>query len=80
MRSIPWLLLLSLAFLGTAAARDIILPAGTLLQCTLDEPNFSSATAEVGDPILCHPRAVRGCLTPPDQQGTRQWLIEIRLN
>lgn len=59
MRSIPWLLLLSLVFLGTAAARDIVLPAGTLLQCTLDEPNFSSATAEVGDPILCHPRAVQ---------------------
>ena len=36
-----------------AAARDII-PAGTLLQCTIDEPNFSSKTAMVGDPILCH--------------------------
>ena len=31
-----------------------ILPAGTLVQCTLDEPHFSSATAEIGDPILCH--------------------------
>lgn len=30
------------------------LPAGTILHCTLDEPNFSSRTAEVGDPILCH--------------------------
>jgi len=36
-----------------AAPRDII-PAGTLLQCTLDEPNLSSKTALVGDPILCH--------------------------
>jgi len=36
-----------------AAARDII-PAGTLLQCTIDEPNFSSKTAMVGDPVLCH--------------------------
>jgi hypothetical protein len=25
-----------------------------LLQCVVDEPNFSSKTAEVGDPILCH--------------------------
>jgi hypothetical protein len=29
-------------------------PAGTLLQCTMEEPNFSSATASVGDPVLCH--------------------------
>ena len=28
-------------------------PAGTLLGCTLDEPNFSSQTARVGDPVLC---------------------------
>jgi len=39
--------------LAQAAPRDII-PAGTLLQCTLDEPNFSSKTAMVGDPVLCH--------------------------
>ncbi len=37
----------------SAAARDII-PAGTILQCTIDEPNFSSKTAMVGDPLLCH--------------------------
>ena len=47
-----------LALLGSASARDVVIPAGTLLQCTLDEPNFSSATADVGDPVLCHPRAV----------------------
>jgi hypothetical protein len=35
-------------------AQQIVVPAGTLLRCTLNEPNFSSATAEVGDPILCH--------------------------
>jgi hypothetical protein len=35
-------------------AQDLLVPAGTLLQCTLDEPNFSSATASVGDPVLCH--------------------------
>ena len=37
-----------------AASRDEILPAGTLLQCTMDEPNFSSKTAQAGDPVLCH--------------------------
>jgi hypothetical protein len=37
-----------------AASRDEILPAGTLLHCTTDEPNFSSKTAQAGDPILCH--------------------------
>jgi hypothetical protein len=41
-----------------ASARDVVLPAGTLLQCTLNEPNFSSATAEVGDPVLCHLRGL----------------------
>lgn len=30
-----------------------VVPAGTLLACTLDEPNFSSQTARPGDPILC---------------------------
>ncbi len=37
----------------SASAREMILPAGTILRCTLDEPNFSSATAAVGDPVLC---------------------------
>lgn len=36
-----------------AATRELI-PAGTLLQCTISEPNFSSKTAQVGDPVLCH--------------------------
>jgi len=42
----------------SASARDVVLPAGTLLQCTLNEPNFSSATADVGDPVLCHLKSV----------------------
>jgi hypothetical protein len=50
------LLVLSLS-LG-ASARDVVLPAGTLLQCTLNEPNFSSATADIGDPVLCHLRGI----------------------
>lgn len=37
-----------------AASRDEIVPAGTLLRCTMDEQNFSSKTAQVGDPVLCH--------------------------
>ena len=44
------------AFTLTASARDIVVPAGTLLQCTLNEPNLSSATVDVGDPVLCHLR------------------------
>ncbi len=51
------LLTLSILFVPTialqAAARDLI-PAGTILHCTMDEPNFSSKTAMVGDPVLCH--------------------------
>ena len=38
-------------------AQDLLVPAGTLLQCSLNEPNFSSATASVGDPVLCHLRS-----------------------
>lgn len=41
-----------------ASARDQVLPAGTILQCTLNEPNLSSATVEIGDPVLCHLRGV----------------------
>jgi hypothetical protein len=52
--------LLCLFFLLTlsASAREMVLPAGTLLQCTLNEPNFSSASAAVGDPVLCHLRTL----------------------
>lgn len=42
---------------GVHAQKDLLVPAGTLLQCTLNEPNFSSATATVGDPVVCHLRA-----------------------
>jgi hypothetical protein len=40
-------------------AQDTVVPAGTLLRCTMSEPNFSSATAQVGDPVLCHLAAVQ---------------------
>jgi len=45
-------------FTLSAGARDVVVPAGTLLQCTLNEPNLSSATVDVGDPVLCHLRGV----------------------
>jgi len=51
------ILILILCLADTSATQttaEEILPAGTLLQCTLDEPNFSSRTAQIGDPLLCH--------------------------
>jgi hypothetical protein len=62
MRPISRYLIISLVFLGLSAstkAQDILVPAGTLLRCTLDEPNFSSATADIGDPVICHLSSLR---------------------
>lgn len=53
------LVLLSLGLWSTAQARDVVVPAGTLMSCTLDEPKFSSATVNVGDPFLCYPRPMQ---------------------
>ena len=36
------------------STRNEVIPAGMLLQCTLSEPNFSSKTVAMGDPVLCH--------------------------
>ena len=52
---VPAVSLLTLAVLSltvlslttSASAREAVLPAGTLLQCTMNEPNFSSATVAV---------------------------------
>lgn len=52
------LVITMLALCTAAIAHDLVLPAGTLLQCTLNEPNFSSKTAAVGDPVLCHLRGI----------------------
>src|SRR6266478_5473646 len=55
------LAILIVCLMVTAAAQAAageVLPAGTLLQCTLDEPNFSSRTGQIGDPVLCHLGAV----------------------
>jgi hypothetical protein len=47
-----------LALIAVARAAETVLPAGTILQCTLNEPNFSSKTAEIGDPVLCNLRGL----------------------
>jgi hypothetical protein len=52
------LVLTLLATCAAASAHDVVLPAGTLIQCTLNEPNFSSKTAAVGDPVVCHLRGI----------------------
>ena len=49
--------ILLVSLLPVASAQtpgEEFLPAGTILHCTLDEPNFSSRSAELGDPVLCH--------------------------
>ena len=51
--------LFSLIAVTAARAQDILVPAGTLLRCTMSEPNFSSATAQIGDPVLCHLSSVQ---------------------
>ncbi len=53
--------LLAAALLAPAglAAQQITLRAGTLLQCTLYEPNFSSRSAQIGDPVICYLRPLR---------------------
>jgi hypothetical protein len=52
------LVLTVFTFSAVSSAREVVLPAGTLLQCTLNEPNFSSSTVAVGDPVLCHLRGM----------------------
>ena len=62
MRRVSTYLSVLVLFLGVQAstrAQDILVPAGTLLRCTLDEPDFSSKTADIGDPVVCHLAALR---------------------
>lgn len=61
MRHVFLYFLLACMCLGVAAsaAAQSVVPAGTLLQCTLNEPNLSSATANVGDPVVCYLRTVQ---------------------
>jgi hypothetical protein len=64
MRFCVTLFLLCAAAIGWAQQTEVavqagnFVPAGTLLGCTLDEPNFSSQTAQPGDPVLCKTSSV----------------------
>jgi hypothetical protein len=54
-KSLALSLILCVSAIGArAATREEIVPAGTILHCTMDEPNFSSKTVQAGDPVLCH--------------------------
>jgi len=54
-KSLVLTLIVCVSVIGASAApKEEILPAGTILHCTMDEPNFSSKTAMAGDPVLCH--------------------------
>lgn len=55
---------------GAINAQDMLVPAGTLLHCTMDEPNFSSATAAIGDPVLCHLRTLQEFGKPVFPRGS----------
>jgi hypothetical protein len=44
------LLLLGAPLAGSA---ERLIPAGSLISCTMSEPRFSSKTAAIGDPVLC---------------------------
>ena len=43
-----------LALVPAAAQDSLVLRAGQLVTCTLQEPNFSSVTARPGEPVLCY--------------------------
>ncbi len=54
MKSTPLALLcLLLAAPASADATMQLIPAGSLIECTLSEPKLSSKTVAVGDPVLC---------------------------
>lgn len=55
MRTVYFLaVVLCLPATAASQTKESIVPAGTLLRCTVDEPKFSSQTAQAGDPVLCH--------------------------
>jgi hypothetical protein len=58
-----------LVLAGGASAQDRLIPAGTLLQCTMNEPNFSSATTAIGDPVLCHLKSLEEFGRPAFPRG-----------
>jgi hypothetical protein len=73
MRRLIGVLVGAMALLVSATgihAQDLLVPAGTLLQCTMEEPNFSSATAAIGDPVLCHLRTMQEFGRPMFPRGS----------
>lgn len=46
-------LLVAIALPGSSYAAQQLIPAGSLVRCTISDPKLSSKTAEVGDPVLC---------------------------
>jgi hypothetical protein len=59
--TMPVVLALGMMVVGfrtRASAREMVVPAGTIVQCTLNEPNLSKATVNVGDPVVCHLRGL----------------------
>lgn len=51
--SVYALSLLLLVAPSTGYAAEQLVPAGSLVQCTVSEPKLSSKTADIGDPVLC---------------------------
>src|SRR5215467_12389343 len=64
------ILLFCLGLYSTAEVRTVVVPAGTLMTCALDEPRFSSANVALGDPFLCYPRNLTQFGQPVFPRGT----------
>ena len=47
-------MLLMLSNPGAARAADQLLPAGQIIPCTMNEPNLSLKTTQIGDPVVCY--------------------------
>jgi hypothetical protein len=52
-RNLSALLMILLAAPLTGFAEEQLVPAGSLLSCTVSEPRLSSKTTNIGDPVLC---------------------------
>lgn len=51
-------------------ASENIIPAGSLIECTVSEHHFSSKTAAVGDPVLCQAGLLEGAWGSAIPYGT----------
>ncbi len=54
------LVCMSLAAVSASAQKLDFLPGGMLLNCSLDDPSFSTKTVAKDDPVICHIDAIRG--------------------